>query len=141
MFGCLLGLRSFDSLEGLLARKQASVPITFDGVEFVSTSTVAPTTYLGSWALVISIIAVRFMVDQHPFLFEALARVNNNTFPFQHLKATCDLLPPLVGTCFLPFEQFIMQQMIRFQNSISELLHHYTLFNMLFDETFEAHCA
>jgi hypothetical protein len=31
------------------------------------------------------------MVDQHPFLFEALARVNNNTFPFQHLKATCDL--------------------------------------------------
>ncbi len=31
--------------------------------------------------------------------------------------------------------------MVRFQNSISEHLHHHTLFSMLFDRIFEAHCA
>jgi hypothetical protein len=72
----------------------------------------------------------------------ALARVHNNTFPFyQHFKATCDLLPPLVHTCLLPFEKFIMQQMVWLQDSISECLHHHTLFNMLFDRISEAHCA
>ncbi len=63
MFGCLLGPRSLDSLEGLLARQQASLPITLSGVGFISTSTITLTTYLGSWVLVISIIVVRFMVD------------------------------------------------------------------------------
>jgi len=72
----------------------------------------------------------------------ALARIHNNTFPFyQHFKATCDLLPPLVHMCLLPFEKFIMQQMVWLQDSISECLHHHTLFNMLFDRISEAHCA
>jgi hypothetical protein len=31
----------------------------------------------------VSVIAVRFMVDQHPFLLETSARVDNNTFLFQ----------------------------------------------------------
>jgi hypothetical protein len=35
------------------------------------------------------------MVDQCPFLLEALTRISNNTFHFQqHFKVTCDLLPP-----------------------------------------------
>jgi hypothetical protein len=73
-------------------------------------ATIAPTFYLRSWALVVSIIAVRFMVDQHPFLFEALTQVDNNTFLFQqHLKVAYDLLPPLICACILLFEQFIKQ--------------------------------
>jgi hypothetical protein len=63
VFGCLLGPRSFDSFEGPLAHKQASFPITLDGIGFILTTTITPTTYLGSWALVVSIIAPRFMVD------------------------------------------------------------------------------
>jgi hypothetical protein len=82
VFGCLLGPRSFDSPKGPLACKQVSFPITFDGVELISTSTITPIIYLGSWALVVLVIAVRFMVDQHPFLLETSARVDNNTFPF-----------------------------------------------------------
>jgi hypothetical protein len=75
------------------------------------------------------------MVDQCPFLFEALTGVDNNTFPFQqHLKATCDLLPPLAHACFLSFEQPIGQQMVQFQDSISEHLHHHTFSNMFFDK-------
>jgi hypothetical protein len=76
-------------------------------------ATIAPITYLGNWAFVASIIVVRFMVDQRPFLLETLTRVNNNTFPFQqHFKVAYDLLPPLVRACFLSFKQLIEQQIV-----------------------------
>jgi hypothetical protein len=74
-FVCLLGLRSFDSPERPLAHKQASLPITFGGVRLILTSTIDPTTYLNNWAFVVSIITVRFMVDQRHFFFEALAQL------------------------------------------------------------------
>jgi hypothetical protein len=66
VFGRLLGLGCFDSLKRPLACKQVSLPITFGGVGFILTSTIAPVAYLGGWALVASIISARFMVDQHP---------------------------------------------------------------------------
>jgi hypothetical protein len=82
------------------------------------------------------------MVDQRIFLLEVLARVDNNTFHFQqHLKATCDLLPPPTHACFPPFEQLIGQQMVQLQHSILKHLHHHTLFSMFSDVIFEAHCA
>jgi hypothetical protein len=110
MFGRLLGLRSFDISKGPLVHKQTSLPITFDGVGLVLTSIITPTTYLRNWAFVISIIFARFMVDQCPFLLEALVGVDNNTFPFQqHLNNTCDLLTPPTRACLFPFEQFIGQ--------------------------------
>jgi hypothetical protein len=59
------------------------------------------------------------MVDQHPFLLEALARGNNNIFLFQqHLKVTCDLLPPPTYVNLAPFEQLIEQQMVQLQDFI-----------------------
>jgi hypothetical protein len=105
-------------------------------------ATIASSTYLRSWTFIASFIIVRFVVDQYPFLLEALARVDDNTFFFQqHFKVVCDLLPSRACACLFSFEQLIWQQMIRFQNSISERLHHHTLFNMLFDGIFEAHHA
>ncbi len=62
MFGCLLGLGSFDNPEGLLTRKQTFFPIIFDGIGFIPMATIAAVAYLWSWVLVASIIAVRFMV-------------------------------------------------------------------------------
>jgi hypothetical protein len=73
MFGCLLGPRSFDSPKGLLAHKQTSLLITFNGIMFILTTTIAPTTYLRGWDVVALIIVVKFMVDHHPFLLESLA--------------------------------------------------------------------
>jgi len=73
VFGPLLGPRSFDNIERPLAHKQASFPIIFKGVGFISTSIIAPTTYLGNWALVASVIDARFMVDQCLLFLEALA--------------------------------------------------------------------
>jgi hypothetical protein len=53
------------------------------------------------------------MVDQCPFLLEALTLVDINTFPFhQHLKATCDFRLPLVHAYLYSFEQLIGQQMV-----------------------------
>jgi hypothetical protein len=43
---------------------------------------IAPIAYLRSWALVASVITVRFMVDERSFLLEVLIKVDNNTFPF-----------------------------------------------------------
>jgi hypothetical protein len=73
IFGRFLGLRSFDNPKRPLAHIQVFFPITFDGIRPKSIATIAPTTYLGNWALQTSIIVARFMVDQYPFLFEVLA--------------------------------------------------------------------
>jgi hypothetical protein len=72
MFRWLLDLRSFDSLERTLTHKHASFPIVLGSIKFIPTITIAPTIYLGKWALIVSIIVVRFMVNQHPFIFETL---------------------------------------------------------------------
>ncbi len=79
MFKCLLGPRSFDSLKGPLICKPSSVPITFGGVMFILTSPIASTTYQKSWALITSVIVVRFIINQHPFFLKVLTQVNNNT--------------------------------------------------------------
>jgi hypothetical protein len=73
IFECLLSPKSFDSLEGPLAHKQTFLLITFGGLEIISITTIALIPYLGSWAFVVSIVVARFMVDEDPFLFEALA--------------------------------------------------------------------
>ncbi len=105
IFGCLLGPGSFDSPERPLIRKQTSFLITFGGVRFILTTTIALIAYLRSWTLVILIIIVRFMINQHPFLLETLTWIDNNTFLFQQcLKVTCDLLPPPTHASLPPFE-------------------------------------
>jgi hypothetical protein len=81
VFGHLLGLKSFNNPKRPLTCKQTSLPITFGGIELIAIATITPTTYLGSWAFVIPMIVTRFMVDQCPFLFEALTKINNNNFP------------------------------------------------------------
>jgi len=142
VFGCFLGPWSFDNPKGLLTHKQGILLITFGGIGFIPTATIGPTTYLRNWALVASIIVIRFIVDQHPFLFEALAWVDNNTFPFQqHFKVACGLLLAAICTCFLSFEQLIGQQMVQLQDSISKHLHHHTLSSILSNGIFKTYCV
>ncbi len=116
VFGHFLGPGSFESPEGPLVHKQASFPITFDGVGLILTSTITLVTYLGSWAFVVLVIVARFMVYQHPFLLEALAQVDNNTFYFQqHLKVACDLLPPPACACLPPFNNSLGNKWFNFK--------------------------
>jgi hypothetical protein len=72
MLKCFLGQGSFDSLEGPLYHKQTFFLITYNGIEFIRTATITLITYLWNWALVISTKAAKFMIDQHPFLLEAV---------------------------------------------------------------------
>jgi len=48
MFGHLLGPGSFDNPKGPIARKQVFLPITFGGIKFILTATIAQITYLGN---------------------------------------------------------------------------------------------
>jgi hypothetical protein len=64
VFGFFLGLGFFDGLERPLDHKQTFFPITFYGIGPMSATTITPTTYLRSWAVVVPIINVKFMVDQ-----------------------------------------------------------------------------
>jgi len=142
MFGRILCPGSFDSLKGLLVHKQVSLPIILGGIGFILTSTITLAAYLRNYTFVTLIVAIKFMVNQHPFLLKALMQIDNNTFPFQlHLIATCHLLPPLAWTCFPLFEELIGQQMVHFQDSILEHLHHHTFFSMFSNGIFKAHCA
>jgi hypothetical protein len=63
IFGCLLGPRSFDNLEGPLTCIQAYFSMTFNGIKFIPMDTIAPTTYLRNSALVALIISTRFIID------------------------------------------------------------------------------
>jgi hypothetical protein len=81
MFKHLLGPGNFDSPKGPLVRKQAFLPIVFNDIGFIPTTTITLIAYLGSWALIVSIIVARFMVDQCPFFLKTLTWIDNN-FPF-----------------------------------------------------------
>jgi hypothetical protein len=59
-----------------------------------------------------SIIASRFLVEQH-HLLKTLIQVDEGTFPFQqHLKAANNLLLLLTHACFPPFGQLTTQHMV-----------------------------
>jgi hypothetical protein len=75
-----LGPRSFNNPKKPLAYKQASLLIIFGGIELILIASITPIAYLRNWAFVVSIIAIRFMVDERLFLLEVLTQVNNNTF-------------------------------------------------------------
>jgi hypothetical protein len=77
MFGHLLGLGSFDSPKGPLALKQVSFSI----ISMVSNSYRIHHCPSGFFKeLGPCYFNHNFMVEQHPFLFEALTQFDNNTF-------------------------------------------------------------
>jgi hypothetical protein len=123
MFRCLLSPRSFNSLERPLACKQASFPITFDGVKLILTSTITLAAYLRSWAFVALVIAIRFMVDQCLFILEALAQVNNNTFFFQqHFMWSFTTLNPCVSSSIWTTHRATNDSTSRFHFGMSTII-------------------
>ncbi len=63
VFGCFLDSKSLDSFKRLVVSKQVFFLIIFGDIEFILIITIALTTYLKNWALVVSIIVVSFMID------------------------------------------------------------------------------
>ncbi len=83
VFEKLLGPEFFKCLEAPLVCHQVSLPISNVGISFISTKTIASITYVGSWTLVMLIIASRFLLDLCPFLLEAIGMSSSGSFPFQ----------------------------------------------------------
>jgi hypothetical protein len=63
VFGCLLGLGSYDNPNEILIHKHTSFTTSFWGISFISATSTAPTTYVGSWALVVSTIDLQFLLQ------------------------------------------------------------------------------
>jgi len=59
------------------------------GIVIILVKIISLVVYLGSWGLVVSIIALNFLQDYHPFFLEAIRVSGLSLFPFQaHMKLT-----------------------------------------------------
>jgi hypothetical protein len=57
------------------------------GIGLIFVKVIALTSYLGSWGLVVLIIAFKFLQDNYPFLLGVIRANNLNPLPFQaHLS-------------------------------------------------------
>jgi hypothetical protein len=56
------------------------------------------------------------MVDQHPFLLQVLAQINNTFLFQQHFKATWNLLPPPAYACFFHLNNSLGNKWFNFKN-------------------------
>ncbi len=110
-FERLLGLDFLKCLKAPLVCPQVSLPISNDGIGLISTKTIAPIAYLGSWTLVVLVIASRFLLDLRPFLLEAIGVSSSGSFPFQlHLKLFRKSFSLTIATCLPLFEQLIKRK-------------------------------
>ncbi len=73
--------------------------------------------YLGNLALVAPIIIIRFLLNNHPFLLEAIGATIWSTPLQAHLRLE-RLLPPNVMFCIPLFVQFVKKGIDQFQESI-----------------------
>jgi hypothetical protein len=85
----LLGLGSLECPKAPLVHPQVALTIFNGGIRLTSSNVIALTTYLGSWALITSVIASKFLLDFCPFLLKAIGANSSGSLPLQtHLKST-----------------------------------------------------
>jgi len=84
IFEHIINPRFFYGFEGKLTYHQSSFPISLRSISFISISVViTPIALLGSWALIVSSLAIWFLFDHWFFLLQSLVHMNLNTIPFQ----------------------------------------------------------
>jgi len=71
-----LGLGSLECPKAFLIYQQVAFPISSGVAGFISLKVIAPTTYVGRWALIVFIITSKFLLDSHSFLLEAIGANN-----------------------------------------------------------------
>jgi hypothetical protein len=87
--GDIMGLRSWESFQGPLARCQVRLPISFGGTNLLSMEDCAPFTFLGSWVLVILYLYSRFHIFNKPVLEKYVFQVEGGPHLFKScLRAT-----------------------------------------------------
>jgi hypothetical protein len=92
-------------LEVPLVHQQVFFPIFKGGTGLVFVKVIALVAYLMNWGLVVPIITLKFLQDNHPFLSGVIKANNLGPFSFQvHFRWACDLLSLVAQTSILPFE-------------------------------------
>jgi hypothetical protein len=101
----LIGPGSFQGEVGELGRMQASLPTSLGGLGARSTARAAPAAFLGSWALVGSLVGQRFLRSRLPFLVLVVSdEMDAGVLPFQMaLRSARDGLPQSARQFFAPF--------------------------------------
>ncbi len=64
--GDIMGPRSWESIQGPLMRCQAWLPISFGGIGLLSMEVCSPSTFLGSWILVVLYSCSKFCIFNRP---------------------------------------------------------------------------
>jgi hypothetical protein len=100
MFGCFLCSRSFNNLEGPFSLETTLSPNNFRW-HWAHTNSHHHPNNLRNWAFIILIITIKFIIDQYPFLFEALTQVNNNIFFSNNSSKWHVISPPQLVHVFL----------------------------------------
>jgi len=89
-----LGVSFLDYLHAPLVHQHVTFPISCGGINFISTKLIALAAYLGNWAFFAPIITIKFLLDHHLLLLEAIGASGFGPFPFQaHLKLAQEFLP------------------------------------------------
>jgi hypothetical protein len=81
----IMGLRSWESFQGPLARRQVPLPISFGGIWFIFMEDCAPFAFTGNWALVVSYLCVRFHIFDRLILKEYVSHIKGGP----HLLQSC----------------------------------------------------
>jgi hypothetical protein len=103
----LIGPGSFQGEAGELAWMQASLPTSLGGLGARSTARAAPAAFLGSWAVVGSLLGQRFLRSGLPFLVSVVSDdVDTGVLPFQvALRSARDSLPQSARQVLAPFSE------------------------------------
>ncbi len=83
--GDIMGLGSWESFQGPLARRHARLPISFGGISLFSMEDCAPSAFLRNWALVVSYLCSKFRIFDRPILEEYVFQVEGGS----HLLLSC----------------------------------------------------
>ncbi len=70
-----MGSRSWESIQGPLARHQAQLSIFFGGISLLFMEDYAPSTFLASWALVVLYLCFSFRIFNIPISKEYVFQV------------------------------------------------------------------
>jgi len=95
-WGDIMGIGSWESIQGPLARHQVRSQLFFGGINILSVEVCAPFAFLGSWVLVFPYLYFRFHIFDRPVWEEYVFQVKGSPHLFQScLDAVRDTFPPI----------------------------------------------
>jgi hypothetical protein len=132
----IMGLRSWESFQGPLMRRQVQLLISFSGIGLLFMENCAPSTFIGNWALVVPYLCARFHIFDRPILEEYVSQIEGGPHLLQsYLHATQYGLPPVVRVMHLSFESLTITRTLGLYASLMDIYHNISLMFILEDDS------